>query len=182
MSTIFIPSSIRDKATRDALNSIISQLGGNTSLYVRDVDPSPEETGFLGDIIYSSDTDSIWIFTGTLWEKSKVSETHTIGINSVTPGAVGTDPSGWPITATNFSNNAGSAKALVATLYIDNLARTTAAHVGYTYLWRKNGTATFTSSTTQRTDTSQTSRALLIDATDIADQGEDAFTCELTYT
>jgi len=182
MANIFIPSSIRDKATRDALNSIISQLGGNTSLYVRDLDPAPDETGALGDIIYSHDSDSIWIFTGTLWEKSKVSETHTIGINCVTPGAVGTDPSGWPSTATNFRNNSGSVKALVATLYIDNLARNYAAHLEYTYVWRKNGSANFTSSTVQRADTGPTSRALLIDATDIADQGEDAFTCELTYT
>jgi hypothetical protein len=181
MSSIFIPSSIRDKATRDVLSNIIRSMGGNTSLYVRDVDPSSDETGVVGDIIYSNATDTIWIFTGTVWEKSKISEVHTIGINSVTYGAVDTDPSGWPITSDNFRNNAGTTKALVATLYIDNTARSFADHNTYSYVWRKNGIANFTSTTTQRSDTGQTSRALLIDATDIADQGEDAFTCELTY-
>lgn len=181
MSSIFIPSSIRDKATRDALNNIVRNMGGNTSLYVRDTDPSATDTGTVGDIIYASDTDSIWIFTGTLWEKSKVSETHTIGINSVTYGAVDTDPSGWPTTSDIFRNNSGTTKALVSTLYIDGVAKSLSDHNTYTYLWRKNGLSSFTSSTTQRSDTGQTSRALLIDATDIADQGEDAFTCELTY-
>jgi len=181
MSNIFIPASIRDKATRDVLNNIIRGLGGNSSVYVRTEDPDPNDNGSLGDIIYSSGTDSIWIFTGTVWEKSKVSETHTIGINSVTYGAVDSDPSGWPITSDNFRNNSGVTKALVATLYIDNTARSFADHNTYSYLWRKNGIANFTSSTIQRSDTGQTSRALLIDATDIADQGEDAFTCELTY-
>ena len=181
MVDVFIPSSIRDKATRDALNNIVNNMGGSASITVKDLDPNPNDTGSIGDIIYAHDSDSIWIFTGTIWEKSKVSESHSIGITATTPGTVDSDPSGWATTATNFRNNTGTVKALVATLYIDGVPQTSAAHNTYNYIWRKNGLANFSSTTTQRSDTGQTARSLLVDATDIADKGEDAFTCELTY-
>jgi len=179
---IFIPSSIRDKATRDVLYALSKKIGNSSSsISVQATDPNAGDTGYVGNIIYSSDTDSIWIFTGTIWEKARVSKTITIGIDSTTPGSEGTDPSGWLISSSNFRNNAGVTKALVATLYIDNTANTLAEHNTYTYLWRKNGIANFSSSTTQRSDTGYSSRTIIIDATDIADQGDDAFTCEITY-
>ena len=182
MANVFIPAGIRDKATRDTLIAIVKELNHtNANIRISATSPNPYDTGSIGDIIYASDTDSIWVFTGTLWEKSRISEVHTIGINSVTYGAVNSDPLGWPVTANNFRNNAGTSKALVATLYIDNVAKSLVDHNTYSYLWRKNGSANFSSNTTQRSDTGQTSRSLIIDATDIADQGEDAFTCELTY-
>ena len=106
----------------------------------------------------------------------------TIESRNPTGQAVNSDPTGWPITTVNFRNNGGGVKALVANLYSNGVLQSLSRHQDdYTYVWRKNGVGTFPSTTTQRGDSGQTSRVLLISAEDVADSGEDAFTCELTF-
>ena len=83
---IFIPPSIRDKAIRDTLRQIALGIDeaartggggggdGNANLMVEANDPAPTDAGEVGDIIYSQNTDSIWIFQGTAWERASGGE------------------------------------------------------------------------------------------------------------
>ena len=71
MANVFIPASIRDKATRDTLIAIVRELAnaGSTTVNIQADDPGVDTPGVAGDVIYATGSDSIWVFTGTVWER-----------------------------------------------------------------------------------------------------------------
>lgn len=104
----------------------------------------------------------------------------TMLVEATTPSTIGSDPAAWIDTSTLFRNDGGDPKALVATLYRDAIADSFTDHNTYSYQWFKNG-VTPVIQQAQRTDTGVMERALLIGSQDISNNGDDAFTCEITF-
>lgn len=125
MANIFIPSSIRDKATRDALTSIVRAMGGTPSISIQDSDPASVDSGALGDIIYASDTENIWVFTGSIWEKAKTRDGLSVYI---------TTDSG-----TVFKNAVGTPKILTANVNIGGETPLVTDYNNYNYDWTYEG-------------------------------------------
>jgi len=69
MSKVFIPASIKDKATRDTFIAIIKNLGDGNKPTVSDYDPTATTVGTPGQLIYSEATNSIWMFVSNTWVK-----------------------------------------------------------------------------------------------------------------
>lgn len=69
MSKVFIPASIKDKATRDTFIAIVKNLGDGNKPTVSDYDPTATTVGTPGQLIYSEATNSIWMFVSNTWVK-----------------------------------------------------------------------------------------------------------------
>ena len=67
MSNVFIPSSIRDKATRDTFIAVVKELNTVKTVTTSATDPSIYTPGRPGDVIFSESSNSIWVFSGTTW-------------------------------------------------------------------------------------------------------------------
>ena len=94
------------------------------------------------------------------------------------PGGVGSDPTGWLDETNTYKNNTGADKALVAIVVRGDTEDSLAAHNTYSYTWRKNGVL-LSPNATQRSDTGPLERVVIINAEDIEDNGDDAFTVEI---
>ncbi len=128
MVNVFIPQSIRDKATRDVLNKIIQIIDGgvgNASISMSANDPLSTDPGQVGDIIYSNDTENIWIFTGSAWEKATSSDGLSVYI---------TTDSG-----TVFKNSVGTPKILTANVNLGGVTPSDTDYNSYNYDWTYEG-------------------------------------------
>lgn len=81
-------------------------------------------------------------------------------------------------TGFQFRNDTGEDKVLLATVQIGGLDAAHADHYDYNYTWSKNGL----SFTPNITGQNLTRRMLVIDADDVADGGEDVFSCTVSET
>ena len=67
MSNVFVPSSIRDKATRDTFIAVVKELNSVKTVTTSATDPSIYTPGKPGDVIFSESSNSIWVFSGSSW-------------------------------------------------------------------------------------------------------------------
>ena len=75
-----------------------------------------------------------------------------------------------------FRSNGGDPKVLLITVQVGGVDISVAEHYSYSYTWAKNG-LTFTPNIAGQ---SLNRRLIIIDARDVADGGDDVFTCEVT--
>jgi hypothetical protein len=190
-TNIFIPSSIRDKGTRDTISNIAraqgitnGSTGSGTRVTVQDSAPGAGDAGVDGDMIYASDVEEIWIFDGTTWvlvggAAGANSQNIVITRRIYTPSL--SDPSSWSLHQDGeFRNDLGTPIALVATGYNGGEQYSLDTHINYfTYAWTRNGLAynpvePFPDGSPQ----SRTRRYLLIGPDDVID-GSDQFEVEI---
>ena len=183
---IFIPPSIRDKATRDALIALAQSIGSSAASVEVQVDDPSAEPGETGDIIYATGSESIWVFVETEWQRaSSATSGITVLINAYreAENPIWGSLSGVVQTSPNFKNDTAQRIGLAPLVFeageeIDNeiyYAETT------TYSWTKNGAA-FTPNESQEPGTGVDQRVVLINEMDVAEGNiNEVFTCIIDY-
>lgn len=184
-TNVFIPNSIRDPDLRRVLQQIAQESGGgDASVEVQMNDPTADTPGSVGSIIYSTGTDSIWVFSGTVWERASPGVVTDVRIRAAVPvAAPDVTYSGWDDDSTFFKNNTGDNKALIAIIRTNEGEWTDQEHADnvISYMWMKNGQPFTNPSVSQPANAGTDKRALIISSADIVDNGEDAFTCVVEF-
>ena len=189
--SIFGINAIKDKAIRDAIIQLQNRTGGGGSVQVQPDDPSADEPGTEGDIIYATGSESIWIFADTAWSRaSSGAEGVTVLINAYREG---TNPvwgslSGVVQASPNFKNDTAQRIGLAPLVYEGGVEIADGIYYAAdtSYTWLKNG-VTFTPNEPQAVEggevvTGIDKRVVLINEMDVAEGNiNEVFTCIIDY-